>query len=244
MIRSAPSPTGSFCPCPEGAARAHRIAGSGRLNSEPPHQRRRPCLNRQPAPGPDPVLQDDVFDPARHHRPKVAERQGFEPWVGSPPQRFSKPPRSTTPAPLREGSRLDRRPAGAVQPSICSARSGHGGLDRSGRLVDKPGFRRQSRPGGSLQLAPKGRAVRGGPMRPERLPQGGRRTRERQGRSNVCGPQDRRQAIPGPGGRRAARREARGRGRRKGPVQRHPDGRRRHRPSARPSWPAPPCRPR
>ena len=31
----------------------------------------------------------------------VAERQGFEPWVESPPQRFSRPPRSTTPAPLR-----------------------------------------------------------------------------------------------------------------------------------------------
>ena len=31
----------------------------------------------------------------------VAERQGFEPWVGLHPQRFSRPPRSTTPAPLR-----------------------------------------------------------------------------------------------------------------------------------------------
>ncbi len=31
----------------------------------------------------------------------MAERQGFEPWVGLPPQRFSRPPRSTTPAPLR-----------------------------------------------------------------------------------------------------------------------------------------------
>ena len=34
----------------------------------------------------------------------MAERQGFEPWVGSPPQRFSRPPRSTTPAPLREAT--------------------------------------------------------------------------------------------------------------------------------------------
>ena len=34
----------------------------------------------------------------------VAERQGFEPWVGLHPQRFSKPSRSTTPAPLRAGS--------------------------------------------------------------------------------------------------------------------------------------------
>ncbi len=33
----------------------------------------------------------------------VAERQGFEPWVGLHPQRFSRPPRSTTPAPLRGG---------------------------------------------------------------------------------------------------------------------------------------------
>ena len=33
----------------------------------------------------------------------MAERQGFEPWVGLHPQRFSRPPRSTTPAPLRSG---------------------------------------------------------------------------------------------------------------------------------------------
>ena len=33
----------------------------------------------------------------------MAERQGFEPWVGLHPQRFSRPPRSTTPAPLRGG---------------------------------------------------------------------------------------------------------------------------------------------
>ncbi len=33
----------------------------------------------------------------------MAERQGFEPWVGLHPQRFSRPPRSTTPAPLRAG---------------------------------------------------------------------------------------------------------------------------------------------
>ena len=31
----------------------------------------------------------------------VAERQGFEPWVPVKGQRFSRPPRSTTPAPLR-----------------------------------------------------------------------------------------------------------------------------------------------
>ena len=30
----------------------------------------------------------------------MAEREGFEPSVGSRPQRFSRPPRSTTPAPL------------------------------------------------------------------------------------------------------------------------------------------------
>ena len=30
----------------------------------------------------------------------MAERQGFEPWVGLHPQRFSRPPRSTTPAPV------------------------------------------------------------------------------------------------------------------------------------------------
>ena len=33
----------------------------------------------------------------------MAERQGFEPWEGLHPQRFSRPPRSTTPAPLRGG---------------------------------------------------------------------------------------------------------------------------------------------
>ena len=31
----------------------------------------------------------------------LAERQGFEPWERSRAQRFSRPPRSTTPAPLR-----------------------------------------------------------------------------------------------------------------------------------------------
>ena len=34
----------------------------------------------------------------------MAERQGFEPWVLSPAQRFSRPPRSTTPASLRDAS--------------------------------------------------------------------------------------------------------------------------------------------
>jgi len=33
----------------------------------------------------------------------MAERQGFEPWVGSHPQRFSRPPHSTTLPPLRVG---------------------------------------------------------------------------------------------------------------------------------------------
>ncbi len=33
---------------------------------------------------------------------KVAERQGFEPWVGSHRQRFSRPPHSTTLPPLRD----------------------------------------------------------------------------------------------------------------------------------------------
>jgi hypothetical protein len=36
----------------------------------------------------------------------MAERQGFEPWVDLRPQRFSRPPRSTTPAPLRGGRAL------------------------------------------------------------------------------------------------------------------------------------------
>jgi hypothetical protein len=46
----------------------------------------------------------------RRSRMSVAERQGFEPWVGSPPQRFSRPPRSTTPAPLRLTFRQTERP--------------------------------------------------------------------------------------------------------------------------------------
>ena len=33
----------------------------------------------------------------------MAERQGFEPWDPVKGQRFSRPPRSTTPAPLRGG---------------------------------------------------------------------------------------------------------------------------------------------
>ena len=33
----------------------------------------------------------------------MAEKQGFEPWVELPPQRFSRPSRSTTPALLRVG---------------------------------------------------------------------------------------------------------------------------------------------
>ena len=47
----------------------------------------------------------------------VAERQGFEPWEGLHPQRFSKPSRSTTPAPLRAGvlRRPFRRDFGAGQ---------------------------------------------------------------------------------------------------------------------------------
>ena len=39
------------------------------------------------------------------HGMAVAERQGFEPWVDVNPQRFSKPSRSTTPAPLRTWGR-------------------------------------------------------------------------------------------------------------------------------------------
>ncbi len=38
----------------------------------------------------------------------MAERQGFEPWVPVKAQRFSRPPRSTTPAPLRGGLVLIR----------------------------------------------------------------------------------------------------------------------------------------
>ena len=33
----------------------------------------------------------------------MAERQGFEPWEPVKAQRFSRPPRSTTPAPLHAG---------------------------------------------------------------------------------------------------------------------------------------------
>src|SRR3954447_19560664 len=50
-----------------------------------------------------------------------AEGEGFEPSVqGLPTQRFSRPPRSTTPAPLRgaprdAGEKGSRRPAGAAR---------------------------------------------------------------------------------------------------------------------------------
>ena len=37
------------------------------------------------------------------YRAFMAERQGFEPWVPVKGQRFSRPPRSTTPAPLHAG---------------------------------------------------------------------------------------------------------------------------------------------
>ena len=50
----------------------------------------------------------------------LAERQGFEPWEGFHPQRFSRPPRSTTPAPLREES--GPRFSGTIacpQPNSC-----------------------------------------------------------------------------------------------------------------------------
>ena len=46
---------------------------------------------------------------------RMAERQGFEPWVGLHPQRFSRPPRSTTPAPLRGDRRLRNGQWAAVQ---------------------------------------------------------------------------------------------------------------------------------
>ena len=39
----------------------------------------------------------------------VAERQGFEPWEPSQAQRFSRPPHSTTLAPLREVFRSEQR---------------------------------------------------------------------------------------------------------------------------------------
>ena len=56
----------------------------------------------------------------------MAERQGFEPWVGSPPQRFSRPPRSTAPASLR----WERFIGGAAGRRKGSG--GDAGEDRSG----------------------------------------------------------------------------------------------------------------
>ena len=41
----------------------------------------------------------------------MAEREGFEPSVGLRPQRFSRPSRSTTPAPLRKACGRHREPA-------------------------------------------------------------------------------------------------------------------------------------
>lgn len=64
---------------------------------------------------------DDLDDDSE----KVAERQGFEPWVGLHPQRFSRPPRSTTPAPLRGGlgEGAFRPQSGPLQPEIYTIRS-------------------------------------------------------------------------------------------------------------------------
>ena len=51
-----------------------------------------------------------VFGEARHQLPAaanlLAERQGFEPWVPVKAQRFSRPPRSTAPAPLLRQPRI------------------------------------------------------------------------------------------------------------------------------------------
>ena len=62
----------------------------------------------------------------------LAEGVGFEPTVRSRAQRFSRPPRSTTPAPLREVIRLSRTarrvrpgPAGAKLPQGPEARKQH-----------------------------------------------------------------------------------------------------------------------
>jgi hypothetical protein len=45
----------------------------------------------------------------------MAERQGFEPWEPVKAQRFSRPPRSTTPAPLRGGLVEERLRLNAAQ---------------------------------------------------------------------------------------------------------------------------------
>lgn len=56
----------------------------------------------------------------------MAEKQGFEPWVESPPQRFSRPSRSTTPALLRIGAidtvfRGERQPFHGAVDFVLSA---------------------------------------------------------------------------------------------------------------------------
>ena len=55
-------------------------------------------------------LETSSFGEARHRLPAaanpLAERQGFEPWVPVKAQRFSRPPRSTAPAPLHRQRRI------------------------------------------------------------------------------------------------------------------------------------------
>ena len=77
----------------------------------------------------------------------MAEREGFEPSVGLRPQRFSRPSRSTTPAPLRKARRR-RQPAPhgggylAGLPSACNMPLQKSGVGRKQCQINGTGRNR------------------------------------------------------------------------------------------------------
>ena len=74
---------------------------------------------------PKPIIKLSIARHGRTRRDEMAERQGFEPWELRRAQRFSRPPRSTTPAPLR----ARQKPLRAEKPG-----GGEGGIRTLGTL--------------------------------------------------------------------------------------------------------------
>ncbi len=102
----------------------------------------------------------------------MAERQGFEPWVGLHPQRFSRPPRSTTPAPLRgwaiaRGARKLVIKGGLCKCEIAAPDTTAPGLTPRTAMLIRTAPLRAFRPQRPIGIAREtGRAVRGGRNRP------------------------------------------------------------------------------
>ncbi len=100
----------------EGAPCAPRRRLTGASTGKPAHGRPRRCGAR-----------------AGGHRrarfcTKVAERQGFEPWEPVKVQRFSRPPRSTTPAPLQKRHMMPLEHAEAGRNLVCFAKADLGNV--------------------------------------------------------------------------------------------------------------------